>query len=276
MAVKSFKPVTPGRRQMTVSSFEGLAKKRPERGLTEYRKNNAGRNNTGRITTRHRGGGNKKLYRVIDFDRTGKLNIPAKVMALEYDPNRTCRIALLFYKDGEKRYVIAPEGLKVGETIICAPKAKIVTGNRMMIKNVPVGFNIYEIEMRVGRGGQVCRSAGSSAKVVSLEGEYAQIEMPSKEIRLVPKESYVSIGIVSNLDHQNVKLGKAGRTRWLRRRPEVRGKVMNPVDHPHGGGEGRNSIGLKYPKTPWGKHALGKKTRNPRKSSSRLILKRRK
>lgn len=272
MAVKTFKPTTPGRRQMSVSSFKEVTKKKPEKKLIKNLQKTAGRNNQGRLTVRHRGGGHKRAYRMVDFLRTDKLNIPFKVAAIEYDPNRSAYIMLVNYNDGEKRYHLAPESIQVGEELITKAKAKIKTGNRMKIRNIPVGQMIHDVELTVNKGGQIIRSAGSYGKVVSLEGKYAQIQMPSGEVRLISKDCYATIGIVSNLDHSNIKIGKAGRNRWLGKRPQVRGKVMNPVDHPHGGGEGNQPIGLKHPKTPWGMPALGFKTRK-RKSTDKWIIK---
>ncbi len=272
MALKKFKPITPGRRQMSVASFEEVTKTKPEKTLTRKISKTSGRNNSGRITVRHRGGGAKRLYRVIDFKRTDKINIEAKVKAVEYDPNRTAYIILANYKDGEKRYHIAPEGIKVGDKIITKEKAKVKKGNRMMLKSIPVGYNIYNVELHEGKGGQFARSAGSSLKLVSLEGDHAQIQMPSGEVRLVSKKCYATIGTVSNAEHSNIKIGKAGRKRHLGRRPQVRGKAMNPVDHPHGGGEGGSPIGLKHPKTPWGLPALGFKTRK-RHYTDKMIVK---
>jgi large subunit ribosomal protein L2 len=275
MPVKIYKPTTPGRRQMSVNTFEELTTNKPEKSLLRVRHQKSGRNNLGRVTVRHRGGGVKRHFRVIDSKRYEKLDVPAKVKSIEYDPNRSAFIALLHYADGEKRYIIAPNGLKAGEQVVCKEKAKIKAGNCMKLKNIPVGFDIYDLEMKIGRGVQAIRSAGSCGKVASLEGEMAQVIMPSGEIRYIPKDCYASIGIVSNIDHSNVRIGKAGRMRLMGRRPQVLGKSMNPVDHPHGGGEGHTSIGLKYPKTPWGKPALGVKTR-AHKASDRLIIQRRK
>ncbi len=272
MGVKKFKPTTPGRRQMSVASFEEITTKKPEKSLLVRKNQKSGRNSYGRITVRHRGGGVKKMYRIVDFKGTDKLNIKGKVTSVEYDPNRTAYIMLIQYKDGEKRYQIAPEGIKVEDEIITSEKAKIKTGNRMKIRNIPVGYEIYNVELHQGKGGQMARSAGSKLKLVSLSGEDAQIQMPSGEIRLVNKDCYASIGIVSNVEHSNIKIGKAGRNRLKGRRPQVRGKVMNPVDHPHGGGEGSNPIGLKHPKTPWGLPALGFKTRR-RKYTDKMIIK---
>jgi large subunit ribosomal protein L2 len=272
MALKKFKPTTPGLRQMTVASFDEITTDKPEKSLLAPIKRKSGRNNTGRITVRHRGGGAKRRYRIVDFNRADKSGIPATVKTVEYDPNRTAYIMLVAYRDGEKRYHLAPSEIKVGDKIVCEKKTKVKTGNRMQIINIPVGFNIYNVELNKNKGGQMARSAGSSVKLVSLEGDYAQIQMPSGEIRLVAKTNYATIGIVSNVEHSNIKIGKAGRMRHKGRRPQVRGKAMNPVDHPHGGGEGASPIGLKHPKTPWGLPALGFKTRK-RKSTDKYIVK---
>ena len=276
MPVRKYKPTTPGRRGMSVNSFEEITVKKPEKSLLRVRNQKSGRNNQGRITVRHRGGGAKRQYRVVDNKRYEKLNIPAKVKSIEYDPNRTAFIALLIYADGEKRYIVAPHGLKAGDKVICSEKAKIKPGNCMQIKSIPVGFDIYDLEMKTGKGVQAIRSAGSSGKVMSLDSELAQIMMPSGEVRYVPKECYASIGAVSNIDHSNIVIGKAGRMRHMGRRPQVLGKAMNTADHPHGGGEGGCPIGLKHPKTPWGKPALGVKTRKKNKETNRLIVKKRK
>ena len=272
MAVKKFKPTTPGRRQMSVASFDEITKTKPEKSLVKKMTKHSGRNNSGRITVRHRGGGNKRKYRVIDFKRTEKANIEGKVASVEYHPNRTGYIMLVNYKDGDKRYHLAPEGVKVGDKIITTEKSKVKSGNRMLIKNIPVGYEIYNVELHEGKGGQMARSAGASLKLVSLEGKHAQIEMPSGEVRLVSKNCYATIGQVSNVEHSNIKIGKAGRMRHKGRRPQVRGKAMNPVDHPHGGGEGGSPIGLKHPKTPWGLPALGFKTRK-RHYTDKMIIK---
>ncbi len=272
MAVKKFKPTTPARRHMSVASFEEVTKSKPEKSLIVRRAKNAGRNSYGRITCRHRGGGNITKYRIIDFKQTDKINIEGKVVGIEYDPGRSAYIMLVNYKDGEKRYHLAPTGIKVGDRVLCADKAKIKEGSRLLIKNIPIGFSIHNIEMHRGKGGQLGRSAGASIKLVSLEGDLAQIQMPSGEIRLVDKECFASIGIVSNIEHSNVKIGKAGRKRHMGWRPTVRGSVMNPVDHPHGGGEGKCPIGLKNPKTPWGMPALGYKTRR-RHYTDKMIIK---
>ena len=262
MAVKKVKPVSNARRNMSKYTFEELTKgKKPEKRLLTKKKENAGRNAQGKLTVRHRGGGHKKRLRTIDYNRIQKLNIEGKVTAIEYDPNRTSYLMLVTYKDGDKRYHIAPEGIKEGDQVLCAIRAKIKKGNRVKIENIPPGFSIFNIEMFEGRGGQICRSAGSSAKLLSLEGPMAHIELPSKEVRLISKKCYATIGEASNTEHSNLKVGKAGRKRWMGKRPQVRGKVMNPCDHPHGGGEGATSIGMASPKTPWGMPALGFKTR---------------
>jgi large subunit ribosomal protein L2 len=274
MGVRKYKPTSAGRRNMSVSTFEEITKKRPESGLIEPLRKQAGRNNTGRITVRHRGGGHKRFYRIIDFKRN-KLGIPAKVQAIEYDPNRTARIALLAYVDGEKRYIIAPVGIKVGDTISSGPDADIRVGNALPMSAIPLGSQIHNIELEIGRGGVLVRSAGTSAQLMAKEGDYATVRMPSGEMRMVHIRCMATIGQVGNLDHQNIRLGKAGRSRWLGRRPHVRGTVMNPRDHPHGGGEGRAPRGMSTPRTKWGKPARGVKTRhNPR--SDRFIVRRRK
>ncbi|MBD3360341.1 50S ribosomal protein L2 [Candidatus Peregrinibacteria bacterium] len=272
MALKKFKPTTPGQRQMSVASFQEVTKTKPEKRLTKSKRKSSGRNNTGRITIRHRGGGNKRLYRKIDLKRTDKLNIEGKVTAIEYDPNRTAYIMLITYKDGDKRYHIAPSEIKTGDKIMTSEKTKIKPGNRMLIKNIPIGYNIYNVEVSKNKGGQLGRSAGSIIKLVSHEGKYAQIHMPSGEIRLIDKNCFATIGTVSNIEHINIKIGKAGRKRYMGWRPQVRGKSMNPVDHPHGGGEGGCPIGLKSPKTPWGLPTLGFKTRK-RHYTDKMIIK---
>ncbi len=272
MAIKKFRPTTPGVRHMSVSSFEEITRSRPEKRLTIRIKEKSGRNNTGKITIRHRGGGSKKIYRIIDFKGTDKLNIEGRVTAIEYDPNRSAYIMLIQYKDGEKRYQLAPDGVKVGDKIMTAEKTKMKQGNRMKIKNIAVGYSIYNVEMYKNKGGQLGRSAGASIKLVSLEGTRAQIQMPSGEVRLIDKDCYASVGIIGNLEYSNIKIGKAGRKRHMGIRPSVRGKAMNAVDHPHGGGEGGTSIGLKHPKTPWGMPALGFKTRR-RHYTDKMIVK---
>lgn len=273
MAVKHCKPTTPGRRQMTIATFDEVTKTKPEKSLTMRIQKKSGRNNQGKITIRHRGGGHKKLYRIIDFKRIDKNNIEGKVFSVEYDPYRTAYIMLVVYKDGEKRYHISPQGIAVGDKVLLADKTKLKPGNRMLIKNFPVGFTVYNIELNIGKGGQMIRSAGSSSKIMSQEDpKYTQIQLPSGEVRLINKKCYASYGVVSNADHSKIVIGKAGRKRYLGRRPQVRGKVMNPNDHPHGGGEGNQPIGLKHPKTPWGMPALGYKTRK-RKYSDKFIVK---
>ncbi|MCK5878652.1 MAG: 50S ribosomal protein L2 [Holophagae bacterium] len=274
MAVKKFKPTTPSRREMTVADFSGLTKKRPEKSLVEKLHSKGGRNNLGRITVRHRGGGHKRLYRVIDFKRQ-KDGVPAKVTAIEYDPNRSARIALLVYVDGEKRYMLAPAGLKVGDSVVSGEKVDIVVGNAMSLKSIPVGTLIHNVELKIKKGGQMCRSAGSYAQLLAKEGKYCHLRLPSGEVRLVHSECRATIGQVGNLEHENVTIGKAGRMRWLGRRPHVRGVAMNPIDHPMGGGEGRSSGG-RPSCTPWGKPTKGYKTRKKRNQSDKYIVRRRK
>jgi len=274
--MKIYKPTTPSRRGMTGIDFSQLTTKKPEKRLLKYIKRNVGRSSSsGRITVRHKGGGVKKLYRVIEFSQT-RMDSPAKVIALEYDPNRTAFIALIEYVNKEKQYIIAPQGLKVGDEIIFSEKALLTPGNRTKLKNIPVGTAVYNIEFESGKGGKIVRSAGSSAQVLAQDGDYTNLKMPSTEIRKFKNECFASIGAVSNPENRFYTLGKAGKSRLKGRRPHVRGSAMNPVDHPHGGGEGRQPIGLKYPKTPWGKHALGVKTRNRKKWSNKLIISRRK
>lgn len=273
MAVKVYKPTSPGRRGMTGHSFEEITKSKPERSLTIRRKKFSGRNMYGRVTVRHQGGGHPRRIRIIDFKRK-KYGIPATVAAIEYDPNRTARLALLHYHDGDKRYIIAPLGLKVGDVIVSGPDAEIRTGNALPITNIPVGTMIHNIEIKEGRGAQMVRSAGTAAQLLAKEGDYAQVRLPSGEIRLIRRNCYATIGQVGNLDNSNVKLGKAGRKRHMGIRPAVRGSAMNPNDHPHGGGEGRQPIGLPGPKTPWGKPTLGYKTRR-NKSTNKYIVRRR-
>ncbi|MDS1030421.1 50S ribosomal protein L2 [Bacillota bacterium LX-D] len=274
MAIKKFKPITPGRRQMTVSSFEEITASEPEKSLLQPLKKSAGRNKQGRLTVRHRGGGHKRMYRIIDFKRN-KDGIPAKVATIEYDPNRSANIALLNYVDGEKRYIIAPNGLQVGDTVVSGPDADIKTGNALPLKKIPVGSIIHNIEMKAGKGGQLVRSAGVSAQLMAKEGKYGQVRMPSGEVRLINLECKATIGQVGNLTHENISIGKAGRKRWMGIRPTVRGVVMNPVDHPHGGGEGRSPVGRKHPVTPWGKPATGAKTRKKKNVSDKMIVKKR-
>ena len=270
MAVKIYKPKTPGQRHKTGYSFEEITKDRPERSLIVPQKKTAGRNAYGRVTVRHRGGGEKRHLRVVDFRRE-KLGIPAKVAAIEYDPNRTARLALLNYADGEKRYILAPVGVKVGDTLVSGPQAEIRPGNALPLANIPVGTTIHAIELKPGKGAQIGRSAGTSAQLLAKEGKYAHVRMPSGEVRLVLQECMASIGQVGNVDHSNVKLGKAGRARHMGLRPEVRGSAMTPRDHPHGGGEGRSPIGMPGPKTPWGKPALGYKTRRNKRTNKMII-----
>lgn len=260
---------------MVVQDYSSLTKKKPEKGLTSALKKRAGRAKNGRITVRHQGGGEKRKYRKIDFGET-KINIPAQVEAIEYDPNRSAFIILLKYRDGERRYRLAPEGIKVGDEIICSEKASLNLGNRLKLKNITPGYQVFNIELSPLKGGKIVRSAGASAKILSKEESHVTISMPSKEIRLIPEECYATIGQVSNQEHRTEVLGKAGKKRHRGIRPTVRGSAMNPCDHPHGGGEGRSPIGLKHPKTPWGKPALGPKTRKKHKRSNMLIVKRRK
>lgn len=273
MGIIKYKPTTPGRRGMTSVDYSDLSPAERQKGLTKAVRKKAGRNNQGRITVRHRGGGVKRLYRVIDSKRFDKLDVPAKVEKIEYDPNRTAFIALLLYADGERRYIIAPEGLKVNDKVVCSHKAKIKAGNRLLVGNIPVGFNICDLELQPGRGAQIIRSAGSSGQVSSQDGEMAQVTLPSGSVRYVPKNCYATVGQVSNLDHSNVTIGKAGRMRLMGRRPQVLGKSMNATDHPHGGGEGHTAISPKTPKTPWGAPALGVKTRRRKNHSDHLIIK---
>ena len=275
MSIKTFKPTTPSRRHMTVSGFDGIDKHaKPEASLTEVLKKNAGRNSYGHITVRHRGGGAKRQYRIIDFKRN-KDNIPAKVATVEYDPNRSANIALLHYADGEKRYIIAPYGLKVGETIVSGEASDIKVGNALPLKNIPVGTMIHCIELLPGKGAQLVRSAGNAAQLLAKETKYAQVRLPSGEVRLIPLGCKATIGQVGNIDSVNIKLGKAGRTRHMGFRPTVRGSVMNPNDHPHGGGEGKSPIGRPGPVTPWGKPALGYKTRKTKNINDKYIVRRR-
>ena len=271
MALRSFKPTSPGVRQMTVSSFEEITTNKPEKSLLVPLKKNAGRNSYGRITVRHQGGGHKRKYRIIDFKRT-KDGVPARVATIEYDPNRSSRIALLHYLDGEKRYILAPAGLKVGDMVYSGPDADIKTGNALPLANIPVGTLLHNIELHPGRGGQICRSAGVSAQLMSKEGKYALLRLPSGEVRKVLLTCRATIGVVGNHEHANINIGKAGRTRWMGVRPTVRGSVMNPNDHPHGGGEGRAPVGRKSPVSPWGKVAHGGKTRKKKNLSNKLIV----
>jgi large subunit ribosomal protein L2 len=273
MALKQFNPTSPGRRFMTTLTFEEITKARPEKSLTEPKKRSGGRNSMGRTTIWFRGGGHKRRYRVVDF-RRDKRDVPAKVAAVEYDPNRSARLALLHYADGEKRYILCPEGLKVGQTVVSGEGADILPGNSLPIRMIPAGTMIHNIELRAGKGGQMVRSAGGAAQLVGKEGSYAQVKLPSGEIRQVHVECSATVGQVGNIEHKNVSLGKAGRKRWLGRRPHNRGVAMNPVDHPHGGGEGKTSGG-RHPVTPWGKPTKGYKTRNNKRTQP-FIVKRRK
>lgn len=273
MAVKKYKPITPGMRDMTGYTFEEITKTTPERSLLVIKKRSGGRNSYGRVTVRHRGGGARRYIRVVDFKRE-KHGVPAKVAAIEYDPNRTARLALLHYADGEKRYIVSPLDLKVGDTVLSGPNAEIRPGNCLPISNIPVGTMIHNIEMKPGKGGQLVRSAGGAAQLLAKEGDFAQIRMPSGEVRLIFQVCYATIGQVGNLDHGNVKLGKAGRKRHLGIRPTVRGTAMSPRDHPHGGGEGRQPVGLPGPKSPWGKPTLGKKTRLNKKTDQYIVRRR--
>jgi large subunit ribosomal protein L2 len=270
MAVKIYKPVTPGQRGMTGNTFEEITKAKPERSLLVPLRKHGGRNSYGRVTVRHRGGGHRRAVRVVDFKRD-KLNIPARVAAIEYDPNRTARLALLNYADGEKRYIIAPLGLRVGDTLVTGSQAEIRPGNCLPIASIPVGTLVHNVELKTGRGGQLVRSAGGAAQLLAKEGDYAQVRLPSGEVRLVRQECYATIGQVGNLDHSNVKLGKAGRKRHMGVRPTVRGSAMSPRDHPHGGGEGRQPIGMPGPKSPWGRPTLGYKTRRNKKTDQYIV-----
>ena len=274
MPVKQFKPTTPSLRFKTISSFEDITKSKPEKSLIVPLRKKGGRNNLGRITSRHRGGGHKRAYRIIDFKRD-KFDIPAKVAAIEYDPNRSARIALLHYKDGEKRYIIAPIGIKVGDTIVASEKTEVRVGNNMKLRNIPLGSTIHNIELKIGKGGQIARSAGCYAQLVAKEEKYVQIKLPSGEVRMILTECRATLGQVGNTENLNIKVGKAGKSRWLGRRPKVRGVAMNPVDHPMGGGEGKTSGG-RHPCSPWGQLAKGKKTRKQKNSDSLIIKKRKK
>jgi large subunit ribosomal protein L2 len=274
MAIRKLKPMTPGTRFMSFSAFDAVTKTTPEKSLTTALKKSGGRNNHGRITSRHIGGGHKRRYRIIDFKRD-KFDIPAKVFAIEYDPNRSARIALLHYADGEKRYIIAPNGLQVGDTIVSGSKADIKTGNALKLKDMPVGTIVHNVELKPGKGAQIGRSAGTEISINAKEGKYAQLKFPSGEVRMVNLECMATVGSVGNAVHENISLGKAGRSRWLGKRPKVRGVVMNPVDHPMGGGEGRSSGGG-HPVSPWGQKAKGLKTRKRKNPSNKYIVKRRK
>jgi large subunit ribosomal protein L2 len=273
MAIKKYKPVTPSSRGMTGYTFEEITKSKPERSLIIPRKKHAGRDAHGRISVRHQGGGNRQQIRIVDFKRS-KHDMPARVAAIEYDPNRTARLALLYYTDGEKSYILAPVDLKVGDTVISGPKAEVRTGNCLPIANIPVGTLVHNLEVQEGRGAQMVRSAGSAAQLLAKEGDYAQVRMPSGEVRLVRQSCYATIGQVGNLEHSNIKLGKAGRKRHMGVRPTVRGTAMSPRDHPHGGGEGRQPIGMPGPKTPWGRPAGGYNTRRNQKTDKYIVRRR--
>ena len=275
MAVKRFKPTSPGRRFATVSTFEEITKKDPEKSLLAPLSKKAGRNAYGRMTVRHRGGGHKRSYRIIDFKRD-KDNVPAKVAGIEYDPNRTANIALLHYVDGEKRYILAPMGIRTGQKVISGDKVEVRPGNAMPLRSIPVGTFVHNIEMKQGAGGQLARSAGTAAQLAAKEGKKAHLRLPSGEVRLVPLDCRATVGQIGNVEHENLTIGKAGRSRWMGIRPTVRGSVMNPCDHPHGGGEGRAPIGLPRPVTPWGKPTLGYKTRRKKTESDKYIMRRRK
>ena len=275
MPPKNLKPTSPARRQMTIADFSDITKTEPEKRLSRGKQRISGRDSAGRVAVRHRGGGHKRRWRDVDFKQIDKQGIPATVIAIEYDPNRTSRIALVQYADGEKRYILAPQTLKPGDQIVSAERTKVKVGNRMQLQHIPVGYKVFNLEMHIGQGGKIVRSAGTSATLVGFDGDHALIELPSGEMRKLRKECTATIGIVSNPDHNLITIGKAGRQRWLGRRPTVLGTAMNPVDHPHGGGEGHTSIGLKAPKTPWGKKAFGVKTRKRKLHSNDLIVRRR-
>lgn len=273
MAIKMYKPTSPGRRGMSVSTFSEITRTTPEKSLLVPIRARAGRNNMGRVTVRHRGGGHKRMYRIIDFKRN-KHGVPARVDSVEYDPNRSARIALLVYADGERRYILAPLGLKVGSQLMSGPEAEIRLGNALPLRNIPLGTMVHNIELQPGRGGQMVRSAGTAAQLMAKEGDYAQVRLPSGEVRRVLLTCLATIGQVSNSDHANITLGKAGRKRWLGWRPTVRGVAMDPNSHPHGGGEGRSPVGMPGPKTPWGKPALGYKTRTNKRTSKYIVRRR--
>lgn len=273
MSIKIYKPTSPGRRGMTGFTFEEITRETPERSLLRTIKRQAGRNNQGRVTVRHRGGGHKRQYRVIDF-RRDKLGVPGKVVSIEYDPNRSARIALVVYADGEKRYILAPLGLQVGAQIMAGPGAEVRPGNAMPLRNIPLGTMVHNVELQPGKGGQLARSAGTGAQLMAKEGDFAQLRLPSGEVRRVPLVCMATIGQVGNPEHANISLGKAGRRRWLGWRPTVRGSAMDPNSHPHGGGEGRTPIGMPGPKTPWGKPALGYKTRRNKRTDQYIVRRR--
>lgn len=276
MALKVAKPTGNARRQISVTDFSGLQKTKRIKGLTFGKKRLSGRSKNGELLISARGGGSKRIYRMVDFSRLSHLDEKATVISVEYDPNRSAFISVIEYESGEKSYILAPDGLKKDDNVVCGEKTLVKVGNRMMLSNIPVSTVIHNIELTPGKGGQICRSAGNIATLLGFDGKYAQLRLPSSELRKVLKTCYASIGVVSNLDHGNIKVGKAGRKRLMGIRPSVRGKAKNPCDHPHGGGEGANSIGMKYPKTPWGAPALGRRTRNKKKSSQSLIMSRRK
>ncbi len=273
MPLRKYKPTSPGRRDMTGYSFEEITRGKPVRSLMTDKRGHGGRNNSGRITVRHRGSGHKKRYRIIDFSRN-KHNIPGRVDSIEYDPNRSARIALLVYADGEKRYIIAPLGLRVGDTVMSGPNAEVRVGNTLPIRAIPVGSMVHNVELQPGHGGQLARAAGTSAQLLAKEGIYAQLRLPSGEVRMVHENCMATIGQVGNTEHGNIKLGKAGRKRWMGWRPTVRGSAMDPRSHPHGGGEGRSPIGMPGPKTPWGKPAMGKKTRRNKRTDQYIVRRR--
>lgn len=275
MAIRLYRAYTPGTRNRTVSLFKEITRKKPEKSLIVKNHGHKGHNNQGKITSRHRGGGHKRQYRIIDFKRN-KSNVAAKVVAIEYDPNRNARIALLHYSDGVKTYILHPRSLELGAIVMSGSQANIEVGNAMALESIPLGTAVHNIELIPGKGGQIVRAAGTYAQIVAKDGQYVTVKLPSSEVRMIQKQCFASIGQVGNIDACNISLGKAGRSRWLGKKPKVRGVVMNPVDHPHGGGEGRSPIGKNRPVTPWGKPALGMKTRNPKKSSNHYILRRRK
>jgi large subunit ribosomal protein L2 len=273
MPIKSYKPTTPSRRGMTGYTFEEITAKEPEKSLLRPMKRKAGRNNRGTVSVRHRGGGHKRRYRLIDF-RRDKVGVPGRIASIEYDPNRSARIALVVYKDGEKRYILAPVGMGVGDEVMSGPEAELHVGNALPLGSIPLGTVVHNIELKPGQGGQLVRSAGTGAQILAKEGLYVQVRMPSGEVRMVHRDCMATVGQVGNTEHANIKLGKAGRKRWLRKRPHTRGSAMTPRDHPHGGGEGKAPIGMSSPKTPWGKPTMGKKTRRYKKSD-RFIVRRR-
>ncbi len=274
MPIKKFKPTSAGRRQMTVADFSEITKERPEKALLVRKKEWAGRNTHGKLTVRHRGAGHRRFIRKVDFMRD-KDGVPARVAAIEYDPNRSARLALLHYADGEKRYILAPLGLQVGDTVVSGPDVDIKVGNNLPLAKMPTGTVVHNVELQVGKGGQLCRAAGCSAQLMAKEGPFAHLRLPSSEVRLVDINCRATVGQMGNVEHENITIGKAGRSRWMGIRPAVRGVAMNPIDHPHGGGEGRSPVGRKHPTTPWGQPALGHRTRHKRRKSDRFIVKRR-